>query len=135
MDWQPAIQREIEALHDVFEAYFLGTEDSLDRVEAALHPDFTFVGPDGGETDRQGTIDNIAAGHGHTSDMTITTTGHRLLRAGDDLVLATYVEAHAWTDGRGNRRLSTVAFVVDPDGPNGLRWLRVHETWLDQAEG
>lgn len=124
-------RQEIEELHDEFEAWFLGAGDSLDRVEAALHPDFTFVGPHGDETDRQTTIDRIDAGRGHASDLTIATTDHGLVHATDEVVVARYVEGHDWADGRTNRRLSTVVFLVDPDGPNGLRWLRVHETWLE----
>ncbi len=129
MDWH----REIEELHEFFQVYFLGDveAEALDRVETALHPDFTFVGPDADETDRRTTIDRIAAGHGHTSDLTITTTEHALVHAADEVVVARYVERHHWADGRSNRRLSTVVFLVDPDGPNGLRWLRVHETWIE----
>ena len=128
MDWQ----REIDELHHFFEAYFLGTEDALDRVEAALGPAFTFVGPDGDQTDRQATIDRIEAGHGHASQLRITTTEHHLLHETDEVVVASYVERHELS-ASSNRRLSTVVFTVDPDGPNGLRWLRVHETWLDRS--
>jgi len=42
---------EIDGLHAFFEAYFLGTESSLDRVEAVLAPDFSIVGPHGVESD------------------------------------------------------------------------------------
>ncbi len=129
MDWRA----EIIELHEFFQAYFLGQTDSLERAENALHDDFTFVGPHGDEVDRQTTIDRLAAGHAHTTDLTITTEEHALLQTSGELVVARYVEGHQWPDGRANRRLSTVVFLVDPTGPNGLRWLRVHETWIDRA--
>ncbi len=124
---------EIIELHQAFETWFLGTGESLDRVEEALDPRFTFVGPDGSESDRAAIIEQIAAGRGHTNDLTITTSDHVLLEATAEVALARYVEIHNWPDGRSNRRLSTVVFRVDPTGPNGLRWLRVHETWLDRT--
>lgn len=130
MDWHT----EIVELHEAFEAWFLGESDSLDRVEAALDSRFTIVGPNGSETDRTDTIRQIEAGRGHTDDLKIVTSDHRLLDATDDLVVARYVEAHQWPDGRSNRRLSTVIFRRDPTGPHGVRWLRVHETWLDRDE-
>ena len=123
---------EIDELHAFFEAYFLGTEDSLDRFEAALADGFTTVGPDGAEHDRASTVRMVRDGHGHTDSLTITTSDHRLLAATDDLVVATYVEHHELRD-RANHRLATVVFRVDPAGPNGLRWLRVQETWVPQG--
>ncbi|MEM9562830.1 MAG: DUF4440 domain-containing protein [Actinomycetota bacterium] len=129
MDWRA----EIDELHEFFQMYFLGGVDvsALDRVEVALHTDFTFVGPHGDEAERQAVIDRIAAGHGHTSELTISTTEHALVHHGGDVVVARYVEGHHLADGQANRRLSTVVFLVDPDGPNGLRWLRVHETFIE----
>jgi hypothetical protein len=48
-------------------------------------------------------------------------------------VIATYVEHHQLRD-RANHRLATVVFRVDPEGSNGLRWLRVHETWVPDGD-
>ena len=126
-------QDEIDELHRFFEAYFLGTEDAIDRVEAALHPDFTIVGPTGVVSDRAATIEAIRAGHGHTASLRISTLDHQLLWANDEIVLASYIERHDLANAV-NQRLSTVAFVVDPAGPNGLRWLRVQETWIGRDE-
>ncbi len=126
MDWQ----REIDELHAFFEAYFLGTEDSLDRFESVLADGFTIVGPDGAEGDRPATLQMVRDGHAHTDSLSITVSDHRLLARTDELIVATYVEHHQLRD-RTNHRLATVVFHVDPAGPNGVRWLRVHETWLD----
>ena len=63
-------QNEIEELHDVFEAYFLGTIDTLERVEQVLADDFTIVGPDGIESSRAMTMQALRAAHGHTSSLT-----------------------------------------------------------------
>ena len=122
-------REEIEELHDFFQAYFTGAEDSLGRVEAVLAAEFTIVGPDGNEADRRATIRMLEGGHAHTTDLTITTSDHRLIHESDHLTVASYVEHHLLSE-RENHRLSTVVFVPDPVAANGLAWLRVHETWL-----
>ena len=124
MNWQA----EIEELHELFEAYFLGTENSLDRVEAALAPDFTVVGPHGVTSSRADTMQALRAGHGHTDSLEITVTELSLLVETADTLVAQYVENHALAD-RTNHRVSTVVFTNDDNAPNGLLWRRVHETW------
>ncbi|MEM9893476.1 MAG: DUF4440 domain-containing protein [Actinomycetota bacterium] len=132
-----AWHREIDELHAFFEAYFLGTTDSMDRVEEALADDFTIVGAHGLTSDRVATVDAIRDGHEHMRSLRIVCSRHRLLAETDDVVVAAYVETHELAD-KTNHRQSTVVFRRDDDGPNGLRWVRVHETWLtdtDQPEG
>jgi hypothetical protein len=126
---------EVDELHAFFEAYFLGTlpADDVRRFADVLDPDFTIVGPDGGVSTRAETIAAVNAGHAHTSDFTLTTKDHQLVHADDSTVIGSYVEHHGWTDGRENERLSTVVFRRDDSMPNGLRWLRVHETWTVHA--
>ncbi|NNC78765.1 MAG: DUF4440 domain-containing protein [Acidimicrobiales bacterium] len=123
---------EIIELHELFEAYFLGTEDSLERMEAVIADDFTFIGPDGSATDRNGTLAAVTAGHGHTESLVIRTVDHQLLVETPEVVVAEYIEVHELSD-RTNRRLSTVVFSRDPEAPNGLVWRRVHETWIDRG--
>ncbi len=122
---------EIDELHAFFEAYFLGTlpADDVSRFAGVLDDAFTIVAPNGSMSTRAETIAAVSAGHAHTTDMSLTTKDHALIHADDTTVIASYVEHHGWTDGRENERLSTVVFRVDDAMPNGLRWLRVHETW------
>ena len=122
-------QIEIEELHDIFEAYFLGKLDSLERVEAALAATFTIVGPHGIESTRADTMLALRAGHGHTSSLRITISDPVLLLETPDIVMARYIENHQLAD-RTNHRLSTVVFTRSESAPNGLQWCRVHETWL-----
>lgn len=128
MSWQ----QEIIELHDFFQAYFLGEEDSQARAEAAMHPDFTIVGPDGVVSDRGATLEMLRGGQGGLTTFVLSTHDHRLLHSNDEVIMASYVEAQQRGEGP-NERLSTVVFLVDPEGPNGLRWLRVHETWMPDS--
>lgn len=127
-----AWKAEIIELHELFESYFLGNTDSLERMEAVLADDFTFVGPDANNTDRDGTIAAVKAGHAHTESLIIRTVEHSLLFEDSDIVAAEYVEEHELAS-RTNRRLSTVVFSRDDAAPNGLVWRRVHETWIDRG--
>lgn len=122
---------EIDELHAFFQAYFLGTipADDLGRFAEVLDPSFTIVAPDGSVSDRAATLEAVGQGHAHTTDLTVTTRDHRLIHADDSTVTASYIEHHGWADGRENERLSTVVFRTHPASPNGVRWLRVHETW------
>ncbi|MEM8706188.1 MAG: DUF4440 domain-containing protein [Actinomycetota bacterium] len=126
---------EIDQLHAFFEGYFLGTiaVDDTGRFADVLDDGFTIVGPHGETSSRDETLAMVRQGHAHTSDMTIRCVDHRLVHADGDTTVATYVEEHHWTDGRANRRLATVVFTADVTMPNGLRWVRVHETWVPEA--
>ena len=120
--------REVTELHDYFEAYFLGEVAGLDRVEAALAPDFTMVGPGGTTSSRPETITMIASGHAHTNSLKMTITEPDLLFEDDASLVAAYVENQQWADA-SNQRLTTVVFTKDDSAPNGLLWRRIHETW------
>lgn len=124
-DWR----REIDELHAFFEGYFLGETSSVARVDAVLGAAFTMVGPDGVVSDRATTMRAIETGHGHTAHLKIRCSQHELIYESSDVIVATYVESHDLAD-RTNHRRTTVVFGYDPQAPNGLSWLRAHETWL-----
>lgn len=126
---------EVDELHAFFEAYFLGTipADDVARFADVLDDDFTIVAPNGEVSSRTDTLAMVQRGHAHTSGLTITTRDHRIVHADDSTVTGSYIEHHGWADGRENERLSTVLFRVDETMPNGVRWLRVHETWTVHA--
>lgn len=126
-DWET----EVAELHACFEAYFLGTlPDDLSRVETALAPDFSMVGPHGNESNRSQVIAALKAGYNRTDSLTIGTSDYQLLHESDEFVIASYTESH---DGQGesSHRRATVVFRRDVDGPNGLRWIRVHECFIE----
>lgn len=131
MNWQT----EIDELHAFFEAYFLGTipAHQIDRFAEVLDPSFTIVGPNGAESSRDETVAMVRQGHAHATDLSIRCTDHRLLLDDGVTMVAAYVEHHDWPDGRHNERRSTVVFAADPAMPNGVRWVRAHETWAADA--
>ncbi len=122
-------REEIEDLHNYFHAYFSGAETSSARLEESLAAGFTIVGPSGDESNREQIIAAIMPRQGHDGDLRISTRDHQLIKASDDSIVASYIEVHHTPDETTVRR-STAVFLIDPNGPNGLRWLRVHETWI-----
>ena len=125
MDWV----REIDELHEYFEAYFLGTTSSLDRLEAALAPGFTMTSPDGSVSGRAESVRMVADGHAHTSSLRIETTDHHLVVETGQVTVASYIETHHLAERRNDRR-TTVVFERSAEAPNGLRWLHAQETWI-----
>jgi hypothetical protein len=131
-------RREIEALHQFFEDWLRGecpnTDAAFERLRCALASDFRLIHPSGRWTTREDILTGLCDGHGRQPSLTIDIRDVRLRQATDELAVATYEEwqeTGASTDGR----LSTVAFRREVDAPNGLRWLHVHETWLEASEG
>jgi len=122
---------EINELHEVFVDHFLGTTNNLARVEAALAEDFSIVSPSGRTATRQDTLDGLAAAHAQHATFTITIDAPELIFESGELLVASYIERQVIAQ-QSSARQSTVVFRIEPSGPNGLRWVRVHETWIEQ---
>lgn len=124
---------EVDEQHRYLEALYLGTETSLERAERTFHPDYSFAGPDGDQADRTTTLEMLRQGVGHTSHLTLTVSDHRLLFESEEVIVASFVERHELRRGV-NERLVTVVFTVDAEAPNGVLWLRSHESWIRRIE-
>jgi len=126
---------EIIELHDFFEAYFLGSLplDALDRADAAFHPDFTMVGPDGELRNRATILQMLHDGHARTEAVEISTSDHTLVTDDADTVVASYVERHDRPGAPSTERRTMVVFVRDEAAPNGLAWRHAQETWIDRS--
>ncbi len=128
------IRREIVDLHDFFTDWFNGSaaKDRLDaQVLPRLHPDFTFVPPEGVLMTR----DHLAAGlrqaHGSNSGFRIQIRDVVVRHEIGNRVLATYTE---WQTGArqsakaDNARFSTVLMELG----DTVTWLHLQETWLPE---
>lgn len=129
MQWKD----EIVELHDFFQRWFLGDEQSMERVEMVLAPQFTMVGPHGAGQNRAEVLEAIRRAHAHTRSLTIETSDHRLLTEHGPILVAEYTETHRLAE-RSNERLTTVVFVADDTTPHGVAWLRAHETFILQRD-
>lgn len=132
----PNWQREIENLHVFFEDWLGGNlpcaKMSFERLERALAPSFVIITPEGTVCARAPLIDSLYKGHGSRRGLRIRIKHPTLRFEKSDLTVATYEEwqEHAETT---TARLSTVVFQKNTGGAysDALRWLHVHETWLN----
>lgn len=129
----PAVAEIIE-LNEWYEQWVRGdiTGDAFARFEEALHPAFTMTSASGDDIDRAASVEAMRPHQDRGLDFRVAIEDPAVLHESDDHVVCSYTEARQWPEG-GSRRRSTVVFIKDPAGPNGLRWLRVHETLVDSG--
>lgn len=134
MRLEQRVETEITELHAFFEHWFSGQfkerDDVFQRVENALHPDFEIITPKGDRLDQSEILDSIRAGFDAHSELSIDLKNIELFHVGSDVAVATFEEWQTEPPEGPTGRLSTVVFTLDDDGPNGLRWLHLQETWL-----
>ncbi len=128
VDLRAAAATEIEELHVEFERWFSGESDSLDRVERVLADHFTMVPPSGETVHRADLIAGLKMAKGAVQ-LDIEIRNPTIRWEGADGLLVSYEEWQTTTE-KSNGRQSTVLFVPDADAPNGLKWVHVHETWI-----
>lgn len=132
-----ACAREVQELHDFFQAWLEGslpaTDTAFARFTLATAAGFTLIGPDGGVAGRDETAAWIRAAHGTRHGFRLWTDAHTLRAEGEDWALCTYREWQT-RDGETTVRISTALFVADATAPTGLSWMHVHETWMGGAE-
>ncbi|MFN2237714.1 MAG: hypothetical protein ACK2U1_26070 [Anaerolineales bacterium] len=128
------IENEIHELHQFFQDWYNNqlspTDENFARCANVLHSNFTIIFPIGDRMRRETLLEILRNAHGSHTNIRIWIEHIQILYQFGDLVLATYEE---WQeiDSQINSRLSTVLFQQAPTTPNGLRWLHVHETWMN----
>ncbi|MCM0019974.1 MAG: DUF4440 domain-containing protein [Tagaea sp.] len=123
--------KEIEELHDAFARWMgVGDDAVFARFEAAFAPGFSMVGPSGARLDRAGVLDMLRARRAAFGpEFRIEIRDPVPLAAGPGFIAVGYDEVQFNRPGPLSRRASAV-FEPHAGGPNGLRWLLVHETWI-----
>ncbi len=130
-----AIHREIEVLHKFFVDWFLGQlpDDAFDRIPRVMGEGFVLISPSGVRTERGPLLNELKAAKGGRTGtgFRIWIEGYTAQDLGHGLWLAEY-EEHQQVGDKTTARLSTAVFREEPEAPEGVVWLRVHETWLPQ---
>jgi hypothetical protein len=126
---------EVESLHAFFELWFVGdlpeTEATLERFSGVLAEEFRMIQPSGLTRSRDGITTDVFDAHGVHDEVTVETSPFEPRYAGDGSCLGTYEE---WQSVGGERtgRVASVLFRRAPDTPNGVEWVHLHETWLEE---
>lgn len=129
------IRREVVDLHDFFTMWFNGTakRDQLEhQLLSRLHPDFTFIPPEGAVLTREHLTDGFQQSHGSNKDFRIQIRDVTVRHQMGNHVLATYTEwqtGAAMSERSNNARFSTALIEVGPP----ITWLHLQETWLPEA--
>ena len=126
---------EIEASHDFFVRWFLGTADDEEFAlwQRTTAPEFRLTTPDGSMLGMAAITTWIGAAKGSQSGrFEIGIEDVEAIHASADAVLLIYVERQ-YREGRTTRRQSMALFLRDDGAPRGVVWRHLQETWL-QAE-
>ena len=129
-----ACQNEIDELHRCFDDWFNGrtprTPEAFDRIESVLGEAFVIVMPQGRKVERASLLKGLYEAHTGRAGIRIWIENVLVVAEDPALVVAEYEE---WQEEGGEitSRHSTVVFRRNAELPNGLEWLRVHETWFD----
>ena len=129
---------EVDDLHRFFVAWLGGDPSAaFSRCEAALGAGFQIVEPDGSVVERAPLLRALESARGKHGDsnrpFTIRIEDSAARALSGALCLVTYIERQQ-IRGRPTARRSTAVFRNAPDGPNGVEWLHVHETWIASAD-
>jgi hypothetical protein len=132
-----AVLQEVADLHAFFEAWLSGEAENTNavfsRVESSLGEEFTMVSPSGQRLQRSDVIGWLRGTHGARASQGsfhITIAEPEILILRPPLVLLGYVEEQTVGDVV-TRRQSTALFEVSIEGGRRVRWLALHETWID----
>jgi hypothetical protein len=132
----PPWHAELVELHDFFQGWLGGTLPATDEVYTRLSdtqaPEFAIITPGGELIPSPILLAQLRAAHGSRPGWQMWIENAELRFTQDGLTVATYEEWQRHADGKVTGRLSTVIFRDQPDTPNGLVWVHVHETWLPE---
>jgi hypothetical protein len=124
---------EIVELHQFFQDWFNAvlpkTPEAFGRMSRVMGEEFTIVMPQGRRMEREPLLNRVFELHGGRPGVRIWIENVRTLVEEGPLAVVEYEE---WQEegGQTTSRYSTAVFRRQADTPNGLSWVRVHETWF-----
>lgn len=136
MNLEQRCHTEVIELHRFFQDWMNAVLEPTDenfRLSEVLADNFAMVTPVGARVSRPEIEQQARASHGAYRDseepltIRIENLEGRALTTG--AYLLGYDEWQETPDGNHGRR-STAVFREQPDAPNGVEWVHVHETWL-----
>ncbi len=135
MDLESLVEKEIVELHQFFEGWFSGelTGDAISVLDNVIHDDFVLITPHADQIDKSSLIKIINSNQGKASDQKIWVENIRVRSTFERVILATYNECQ-----RINKvetcRISSAIFRKDEKARNGIKWLHLHETFIESRE-
>jgi hypothetical protein len=131
-------QREIVEFHVAIQRWFSDKEvdeKTFERIARALAPDFSMTTPDGRQIAEPLVSDWLLKGRASRDKVfRIWIERFRPVIEEGDLAVVIYDECQH-CDGRDTRRHVTAVFKRALAAPQGVQWVRVHETWAAKLGG
>ena len=137
-DFFAACKSEVIGLHDFFVEWMGAHIDrnplAFERFANTTAESFFLVNPDGSVSERETLLPDLESTYGARPDFKIWIKDCQCRFVSENHCLITYEEWHDLA-GVGSSRLSSALFERREGTPNGVVWLSVHETWLDENAG
>ena len=126
-------RNEIIELHRFFEEWMTGIGGDFSRFATVMAEDFEIVFPDGNRMSQPELLIWMRGLEGTLTEqefeIRIENLEERTPAPG--MFIVTYEEWQT-RDGETNARRSTALFRENPELPNRVEWVHVHETWLPE---
>jgi len=127
-------KKEIRDLHIFFEKWLNGTIPNntkvLARVHDALSDEFQIISPNASQTDKQTLLENLKKVHGSWDGDKIWIKNVEIRELNRDVYLAVYEEWQGKAESPKGR-LSSAIFKKSGDSPEGVKWVHLHEAWIE----
>ncbi|MHA2290376.1 MAG: hypothetical protein ACXABG_16440 [Promethearchaeota archaeon] len=135
---EAVLNSEIKELHTFFQKWYNGefyySNLIFQRLTTVLHPKFVLITPNGKKRNRKNLIQEIWESYGTrdliNNPMKIWIDNYEYHGEFNSIYIATYEEWQIINSEKVGR-LSTAIFRETSNNYNNLRWLHVHETWLE----
>lgn len=121
----------VDDVHQLLEGWLARGEGDIERLADGLDPNYTIANPDGTITTASSVVANLTPARGQAPGLTFVIKDFEIVAESGDVCVASYIEAQEMPNGQTERRTLSV-FIADNDAPGGYRWLRSHETWINQ---
>ena len=129
-------RREVIELHAFFQGWLGGVlpedEETFARFTDAIGPEMMLVSTDGQLLSHDSLVAWIQHAYGSEPGFRLWVENIQVRKAIGGVAVVLYEEWQDRAAGR-NVRQSTALFEVHKAAPNGVRWLHVHETRLDEG--
>ena len=126
--------REVRELHALFQAWFTGrvpkSSECFARVELAWPTHFTMVTPQGERVESAALLESTFEQHGNYPSQKIRIEKLSVTHSfNPGIAVVVYEEWHV-DESETEGRLCSATLVTQPEAPNGVQWLHIHESVL-----
>jgi hypothetical protein len=132
---------DIVELHEFFVSWFRGEVEKSDeyfqqRFTARFADNFEYILPGGELLQLNALTDMLQGAYASSPEFKMNIRDVHSKNAADtDLAMVNYLELQtgALNSSANNARISSALMKLDDATPNGVLWLNLHETWLDET--